>query len=130
MKKSKIKKLVKEVRKSAKNELEEILIKLITDAVSPLGILSKKTTKDINKSAKALSKKLADKIKFEKIEVKEEEATEIAAPSQAESNPPRQVRKKTSPAANTKRRISRVSSPAEAPVAEDSPQPESFAETV
>ena len=59
MKKSKIKKLVKEVRKSAKNELEEVLIKLITDAVSPLGILSKKTAKDINKSARALSKKLA-----------------------------------------------------------------------
>ena len=130
MKKSKIKKLVKEVRKSAKNELEEILIKLITDAVSPLGILSKKTTKDINKSAKALSKKLADKIKFEHIALKEEHATETAAPVVAESNPPRQVRKKASPAANTKHRNTRVSSPAESPVAEDSPLPEVLAETV
>jgi len=128
MKKSKIKKLVKEVRKSAKNELEEILIKLITDAVSPLGILSKKTTKDINKSAKALSKKLADKIKFEKIEVKEEEATEITAPIVAESNPPRQVRKKVTANANAKK--SKVSSPAETPVEEESPQPEVLAETV
>ena len=130
MKKSKIKKLVKEVRKSAKNELEEVLIKLITDAVSPLGILSKKTAKDINKSARALSKKLADKIKFEKIEVKEAEATEITTPVVAESKPPRQVRKKVTANANAKKTSTRVSSPAESPVAEESLLPEVNAETV
>jgi len=74
MKKSKIKKLIKKARKSAKTELEGTLITLIKDAVAPLGILSKKTTKDITKAAKTLAGKLAEKLPFETAEVVTDEA--------------------------------------------------------
>jgi len=84
MKNSKIKKLKKKVKKSAQIDLEERISTLLKDAVIPLGIVSKKSVRDINKASKALSKKLIEGIKFKADDLYEvmEETEEAFEPKQ------------------------------------------------
>jgi hypothetical protein len=65
MKKSKLKLLVKEARKSAKKSIEQSLIAQLKDETIKLGQTSKRFEREIVKGSKQLAKKLAKELKID-----------------------------------------------------------------
>ena len=65
MKKSKLKLLVKEARKSAKKDIEHSVISHIKELTATLAPNTKKLEREITKGAKQLAKKLSKELKFD-----------------------------------------------------------------
>ena len=65
MKKSKLKILIKEARKSAKKSIEQSLIAQLKEETVKLGQTSKRFEREIVKGSKQLAKKLAKEIKID-----------------------------------------------------------------
>ncbi|MFD1256868.1 hypothetical protein ACFQ3S_08665 [Mucilaginibacter terrae] len=65
MKKSKLKLLVKEARKSAKKDIEQSVIIQVKELTTNLAPNTKSVEKEINKGAKQLAKKVAKVLKFD-----------------------------------------------------------------
>ena len=65
MKKSKLKLLVKEARKSAKKNIEQSVITQVKELTATLAPNTKKLEREITKGAKQLAKKLAKELKFD-----------------------------------------------------------------
>lgn len=85
MKKSKLKLLVKEARKSAKKDIEQSVITQVKELTATLAPNTKKLEREIVKGAKQLAKKLAKELKFDTTvfaevteEVKQPEALQTA----------------------------------------------------
>lgn len=76
MKKKKLRSLIKSARKTVKNDIQENLINGLKAITLQLGQDSKKLTKDIEKGARQLAKKLAKDIKIDKAAIIE--VTELA----------------------------------------------------
>jgi hypothetical protein len=66
MKKNKLKALVKSARKNTTETIKAALVATLNEAAQKLGVASKKTTKEIEKSAKNLAKKLSAEVKVDK----------------------------------------------------------------
>jgi poly-D-alanine transfer protein DltD len=80
MKKDKLKALVKSARKSTTETIKLTLITQLKETAEKLGIASKKTTKEIEKSAKNLAKKLSAEIKIDKDAIAQAAAETKTAP--------------------------------------------------
>lgn len=66
MKKNKLKALVKSARKATTQTIKLAVATQLIETAEKLGIASKKATKEIEKSAKQLAKKLSSEIKVDK----------------------------------------------------------------
>ena len=91
----------KAVKKSARKDIESILVAELKTITDKFGIESKKVTKVINAGAKKLAKKFAKEIKIVKAEVTEKPAADITtAPVVAPAAKP--AAKKAKPADTVK----------------------------
>jgi hypothetical protein len=66
MKKNKFKALIKSARKATTQAIKTTLITQLKETAEKLGVASKRTTKEIEKSAKSLAKKLSAEVKVDK----------------------------------------------------------------
>ena len=89
MKKNKLKTLVKSARKSTTVAIRASLVAQLKETAEKLGVASKKTTKEIEKSAKNLAKKLAAEVKVDKDAlIAAAQAKEVAAAKEAPAAEP------------------------------------------
>ena len=100
--KDKLKPLIKEAKKTTKQNIEQTLITQLKNITAKFGESSKKLDKKIGKEAKKLAKKFAKNIKIDKTLLgKSEEPKTIEAPkvvAQVKATPPSKQRSAAEPA--------------------------------
>ncbi len=91
MKKSKLKQLVKEARKSAKKDIELKLVSGLREVTATLAVSTKKLDKEIAKGAKQLAKKIGKELQFDTTSFAENKE-EVKASEVVEATPAPKVK--------------------------------------